>query len=173
MIELVHEVFASLEIDSRAKGLEMRVEATRPSRSARFGPTAIDFARSWSTSSANAVKFTDAGSIVVALSATRDAEGRAMDDRHHRHRHRHRRGSTSASVRTVRAGRCLDRRESTAATAWDSRSHEDWPSSSEVHSTLLHSAPGRGNRLSPDREASSGGARNPNRRRRARPIGSG
>ena len=74
VVDLVHEVFASLEIDSRAKDLEMRIEATDQSLTTiwtdryRLRQILVNIA-------ANAVKFTDAGSIVVVLSATRDVEG--------------------------------------------------------------------------------------------------
>ena len=73
-VELVHEVFASLEIDSQAKGLEMRVEATHEA----LGPLRTDRYRLRQilvNIVANAVKFTRAGRIVVALSAMRDAGG--------------------------------------------------------------------------------------------------
>ena len=157
VIELVQEVFASLEIDSRAKGLEMRVEATRRGARHRFGPTAIDFARFWSTSSANAVKFTDAGGIVIALSATRDAEGErwtidvtdtgigiAAD----RHPHLFEPfEQVDASIARVYGGTGL-------GLALSRRLAEQLGGSL----ALLHSAPGAGNSLSPDREASSGGA---------------
>jgi signal transduction histidine kinase/CheY-like chemotaxis protein len=74
LIELVQEVFASLEIDSRAKDLEMRVEAANGAlgtiRTDRYRLRQILV-----NVVANAVKFTDAGRIVIAVSARRDAEG--------------------------------------------------------------------------------------------------
>ena len=74
VVDLVHEVFASLEIGSRAKDLEMRIEATDQSLTTiwtdryRLRQILVNIA-------ANAVKFTEAGSIVVAVSSTRDVEG--------------------------------------------------------------------------------------------------
>ena len=47
----------------------------------------------------------------------------------------------------------------------------DWPSSSEVHSTLLHSAPGEGTAFRLIVKPLAGGARKPNPRRRARRPG--
>jgi signal transduction histidine kinase len=74
VIELVEEVFASLEIESRAKGLDMRVEA----RSGTLGTIRTDRYRLRQilvNVVANAVKFTDTGGILIALSARRDDEG--------------------------------------------------------------------------------------------------
>jgi signal transduction histidine kinase/ActR/RegA family two-component response regulator len=74
VVDLAREVVSSLEVDSRAKGLEMRVEAT-----------GLGFDTIWTDRYrlrqilvnvvVNAVKFTPAGSVVVALSAMRDAAG--------------------------------------------------------------------------------------------------
>ena len=73
VLDLAREVLASLEVESRAKGLEMQVVASD------LGPGTI-----WTDRYrlrqilvnlvANAVKFTPAGRIVIALNATRDAE---------------------------------------------------------------------------------------------------
>ena len=74
VFELVREVFVSLEIDSRAKGLEMRVEAT----DAALGSIQTDRYRLRQilvNIVANAVKFTAAGSIVVSLRTSPDPEG--------------------------------------------------------------------------------------------------
>jgi signal transduction histidine kinase len=74
VFELVREVFVSLEIDSRAKGLEMRVEAT----DSALGFIQTDRYRLRQilvNVVANAVKFTSAGSIVVSLRTSPDPEG--------------------------------------------------------------------------------------------------
>ena len=119
VIELVEEVFASLEIDSRAKGLEMRVEAL----SGTLGTIRTDRYRLRQIMVnvvANAVKFTDAGGIVIALSATRDDEGERwtidMSDT----------GMGIAADRHPHLFEAFEQldarsRESTAATAWASR----------------------------------------------------
>ena len=74
VFELVREVFVSLEIDSRAKGLEMRVEST----DAALGSIQTDRYRLRQVLVnvvANAVKFTAAGSIVGSLRTSPDPEG--------------------------------------------------------------------------------------------------
>ena len=74
IVDLVRDVCASLEIDSRAKGLDIRVETTHDAIGAiwtdryRLRQILVNLV-------ANAVKFTEAGGIVVALSTTRDPEG--------------------------------------------------------------------------------------------------
>jgi signal transduction histidine kinase/CheY-like chemotaxis protein len=74
VVELVQEVIGSLEIDSRAKGLEIRVEAAEQARASiltdryRLRQILVNII-------ANAVKFTPTGSVVVSLSATHDTEG--------------------------------------------------------------------------------------------------
>jgi signal transduction histidine kinase len=72
VLQLVQEVFSSLGIADRAKGLEMRVEATQ----ATMGTIRTDRYRLRQilvNLVANAVKFTGAGRIVVALSVDYDA----------------------------------------------------------------------------------------------------
>jgi signal transduction histidine kinase len=74
VFELVREVFVSLEIDSRAKGLEMRVEAT----DGPLGSIQTDRYRLRQilvNVVANAVKFTSSGSIVVSLRTSPGPEG--------------------------------------------------------------------------------------------------
>jgi signal transduction histidine kinase len=74
VFELVREVFVSLEIDSRAKGLEMRVEAT--DRALGFITTDHYRLRQILVNVvANAVKFTSAGGILVSLRTTPDHTG--------------------------------------------------------------------------------------------------
>ncbi len=71
VIELVHEVFASVAVDGHAKGLDMRVE----SAPGTFGVIQTDRYRLRQilvNLIANAVKFTGAGRIVVSLNAKRD-----------------------------------------------------------------------------------------------------
>ena len=76
VIELVHEVFASFERESQAKGLDMRVEADR----AALGAICTDRYRLRQilvNLVANAVKFTGAGRVAVALNAGRGADAGA------------------------------------------------------------------------------------------------
>jgi len=74
VVDLVYDVFTSLEIDTQAKGLEMRVDATHQAlgtiRTDRYRLRQILV-----NIVANAVKFTASGSIVVSVSAMRGAEG--------------------------------------------------------------------------------------------------
>ena len=73
VIELAQEVFSSLEIDSRGKGLEMRVAAAHEA----LGPLCTDRNRLRQiliNLVANAIKFTPAGRVGLELSATRDAD---------------------------------------------------------------------------------------------------
>src|SRR5262245_13611225 len=78
VVELVSEVLASLEIDNRAKGLRMRVEAAAGSLGAvrtdryRLRQILVNML-------ANAIKFTDTGSIIVSLHATVDGERWTID----------------------------------------------------------------------------------------------
>jgi signal transduction histidine kinase/CheY-like chemotaxis protein len=73
VFELVREVFVSLEIDSRAKALEMRVEAT--DRALGFIQTDRYRLRQILVNVvANAVKFTTAGGILVSLRTAPDHE---------------------------------------------------------------------------------------------------
>jgi len=78
VVELVREVLASLELDSRGKGLEMRVEAASDAlgfiRTDRYRLRQILV-----NMVANAVKFTDAGSIVVSLRSTRETGDWTID----------------------------------------------------------------------------------------------
>jgi len=74
VIELVHEVFASLAVDGEAKGLDMRVD----SAPGTFGTIQTDRYRLRQilvNLVANAVKFTGAGRVIVALNATRGQTG--------------------------------------------------------------------------------------------------
>ncbi len=69
VIELVREVLASLEFDGRAKGLQMRVDATNEA----LGPLVTDRFRLRQilvNLVGNAVKFTETGSVAVSLRAT-------------------------------------------------------------------------------------------------------
>ena len=72
IVELVRDVLASVEIDSRAKDLEMRVDATGDA----FGTVVTDRYRLRQillNLVANAVKFTEAGSVTVGLRVKRGA----------------------------------------------------------------------------------------------------
>jgi signal transduction histidine kinase len=74
LIDLVREVLASLELDARAKGLQMRVDTTNEA----LGTLVTDRFRLRQilvNLVANAVKFTETGSIVISLRATH-----AIDD---------------------------------------------------------------------------------------------
>jgi signal transduction histidine kinase len=74
LIDLLREVLGSLEIDARSKGLQMRVDTTNEA----LGSLVTDRFRLRQilvNLVANAVKFTEAGSIVVSLRATH-----ALDD---------------------------------------------------------------------------------------------
>jgi signal transduction histidine kinase len=74
LIDLVRDVLGSLEIDARAKGLQMRIDTT----SEALGSLVTDRFRLRQilvNLVANAVKFTEAGSIVVSVRATH-----ALDD---------------------------------------------------------------------------------------------
>ena len=73
VIELVQEVFASLEMNGQAKGLEMKIEAT-PRALGRIWTDHYRLRQILVNLVANAVKFTEDGSIVIALSASRDGE---------------------------------------------------------------------------------------------------
>jgi signal transduction histidine kinase/CheY-like chemotaxis protein len=73
VMDLTREVLASLEVESRAKGLEMRVAATDLG-SGTIWTDRYRLRQILVNIVANAVKFTPAGSIVIALSATQDAE---------------------------------------------------------------------------------------------------
>jgi signal transduction histidine kinase len=72
VLELVHDVFATLEMEGRGKSLDMRVEATHGTLGTirtdrhRLRQILINLV-------ANAVKFTGAGRIVVKLSIDREA----------------------------------------------------------------------------------------------------
>jgi signal transduction histidine kinase len=71
VLELVREVMASFEADTRAKGLEMRVEAA----AGAVGPLQTDRYRLRQilvNLLTNAVKFTEAGSIAVSIGVTHD-----------------------------------------------------------------------------------------------------
>jgi signal transduction histidine kinase len=74
VIELVREVMASLEIDSRARGLLMHIDATHEAlgvvRTDRYRLRQILV-----NLLSNAIKFTEAGRIVAALRTTHDADG--------------------------------------------------------------------------------------------------
>ena len=74
VIELVREVMASLEIDSRARGLLMHIDATHDAlgvvRTDRYRLRQILV-----NVLSNAIKFTEAGSIVVSLRTAHDADG--------------------------------------------------------------------------------------------------
>ena len=134
VVELVREVLASLEIDSRAKGLEMRVEAT-PEALGTIQTDRFRLRQILVNIVANAVKFTEAGSIIIAVQRDARHRRRAVDDRHHRYRHRHRRGSASRACSSRSSRRTPQSPACTAATASDWRSREDWPNSSEAHSS--------------------------------------
>ncbi len=76
VIDLVREVLGSVEVDARTKGLQMRVEATNEA----LGSVVTDRFRLRQilvNLVANAVKFTEAGSVAVSLRATH-----ALDDGH-------------------------------------------------------------------------------------------
>jgi len=77
VIEVVRDVLASLEIDSRAKNLEIRVDAADEAlgtvRTDRFRLRQILL-----NLVANAVKFTDAGSVAVSLRAAQAATDAAQ-----------------------------------------------------------------------------------------------
>jgi signal transduction histidine kinase len=74
LMDLVREVLASLEIDSRAKGLRMMIEATADALGAvrtdryRLRQILVNLL-------SNAIKFTDAGRVVVSMAAAREADG--------------------------------------------------------------------------------------------------
>ena len=72
--ELVHEVFASLEIETRAKGLDMRVE-TSPGALGTIYTDRQRLRQILVNLVANAVKFTGIGRIVVSLGGPHEADG--------------------------------------------------------------------------------------------------
>src|SRR5215471_14335853 len=71
VVDLVREVMASLEVDSRAKGLAMRVEAT-PDALGMLQTDRYRLRQILVNLLTNAVKFTEAGAIVVWLGIRRE-----------------------------------------------------------------------------------------------------
>ena len=76
VVELTRDVLASLEIDDRARGLQIRLDATEHARGT-FVTDRYRLRQILVNLVANAVKFTPAGSVVVSLSVMRDSEGEA------------------------------------------------------------------------------------------------
>jgi signal transduction histidine kinase len=71
VVGLMREVMASLEVDSRAKGLDMRVEAT-PGALGLLQTDRYRLRQIVVNLLTNAIKFTDAGAIVVSMGITRE-----------------------------------------------------------------------------------------------------
>ena len=73
---------------------------------------------------ANAIKFTERGSIEIALDAARRSDNAARHGAlsHHRHRRRHSRASSRDHLRTLRHAATIPMPGATTARAWASRS---------------------------------------------------
>jgi signal transduction histidine kinase len=71
VVELVREVMSSLDVDGRAKSLELRVEAT-PDALGSLQTDRYRLRQILVNLLTNAVKFTDAGAIVVSMAVTRE-----------------------------------------------------------------------------------------------------
>src|SRR5215510_13476542 len=76
VVGLVREVLASLEVDSRAKGLEMRVEAT-PGALGLLQTDRYRLRQILVNLLTNAIKFTETGALVTSMAVTQeDADAR-------------------------------------------------------------------------------------------------
>jgi signal transduction histidine kinase len=73
IVEVVREVLASLEIDSRVKGLQMQIDAT-PEALGAIQTDRYRMRQILANVLANAVKFTEAGGITVAMRVTSEQD---------------------------------------------------------------------------------------------------
>ena len=102
--EIIEETIEILVLRARAKGLELRCEI-EPSVPAAVRGDPVRLRQVLINLAGNAIKFTEAGEVVVRVAAL-DC-GRESAFRGERHRHRHRRRGAKSDLQRLHAGRLL------------------------------------------------------------------